>query len=64
MNARITPPTRPTIRDLARTAGVFQTLIETKLQPGTPAWIAAMWFEARCHDRISELQREFARRQR
>lgn len=55
MNARIIPPARPTVRDLARVAGDLQTLIDTRLQVGSPEWIAAMWLEARCHDRISAM---------
>lgn len=55
MSARIVAPASPTIPELARVAGDLQTLLDKRLRPGTPEWVAAMWLEARCHDRIAEL---------
>jgi hypothetical protein len=54
MNARIIPQSGPSIPELARVAGDLSDCID-RLRIGSPEWIAAMWFEASCHDRISEL---------
>lgn len=61
MSARIIPPASPTIAELARAAGAFADYIDSH-KPGSPAWIAAMWFEASCHDQISELANRVGRR--